>query len=165
MPIDSFSATALAAVGKWLYGHRSQEGNLGAEEVAARRVMVAFVDERGNLLQEAWLAAVPRAGEEVELIILPKLDPASSARMHVANWNGFARLKSALKILILGGDKEMDKLIEASVEGTEAADPKIVQGTVLRVRWTPFVASPEHPEYAVTAVTVVLEQRRTSRST
>jgi hypothetical protein len=136
---------------------KSQEGKLAADGIAAGRVMVAFVDERGDLLQEAWLATVPRAGEEVELIILPKVDPGSLPRTDMVNWSGFARVKSALNILTFGGDKEMDKLIEKSVEGMELPDPKVLKGTVLRVRWTPFVASPEHPEYAVTAATVVLE--------
>ena len=110
-------------------------------EATIGRVMVAFVDERGDLLQEALLTTVPRVGEEVELIIMPKLDPASIPT---------PSLFKAIKMMIWG-DKEFEKKIEKSVEGIEL--PARV-GTVLRVRWTPFVASPER---ALTAATVVLK--------
>jgi hypothetical protein len=164
MTIDPLSATALGAVAKWLCGQtgRSPEGNLSAAyEATAGRVMVAFVNECGDLLQEALLATVPRVGEEVELILLPKVDPASQPGLETSNWSRFERLKSVLKILILGQDKQIDKLIEKSVESTDLPNPKILNGTVLRVRWTPLVASPEH---AVTAATIVLKvQDVTSR--
>jgi hypothetical protein len=110
--------------------------------------MVAFVDERGDLLQEASLTAVPRVGEEVELILMPKVDPASLPR-DLPKLSGF----KALKILLWGGDKEFDKQIDKSLEGVQLPDPKILNGTVLRVKWTPFVPSLEN---TITAATVVL---------
>jgi len=100
------------------------------------------------------LAAVPRGGEEVELTIVPTVDPAALPKFDMSTWSRFQRFKSVLKVLILGGDRELDEAIEESVEGVEIPDGKVVCETVLRVRWTPFVLTPEQ---VVTAATIVLK--------
>jgi hypothetical protein len=91
-------------------------------------------------------------GEEVELIIMPQIDPSSLPEEAVPNLSASEVLKS-----VIGGvDKETEKKFEKAIEGVELPDPKICNGTVQRVRWTPFVASPENA-VAVTAATVVLK--------
>jgi len=121
-------------------------------EATVGRVMVAFVDERGDLLQEALLTTVPRIGEEVELIIIPKVDPASLSRLDLPEMSGFQYLKNLMGFR----DEKLEKDIVKSVAGVELPDPSVRNGTVLRVKWTPFVASPKH---AVTAATVVLKMQ------
>ena len=113
------------------------------------RVMVGFVDEDGNLLQRGLLTTVPRVGEEVELIIIPEVDPASLPELAL-EMTGFQVFKSLMGFR----DKKLERDAEKACE--KLPEPTVRNGTVLRVKWTPFVASAEH---AITAATVVLKMQ------
>jgi len=118
-------------------------------EATVGRVMVEFVDEDGNPLQQGLLTTVPRVGEEVELIILPEVDPASVAELGL-KMTGFQIFKSLMGFR----DKKLEKDVEKATE--KLPEPTVRNGTVLHVKWTPFVASAEH---AITAATVVLKMQ------
>ncbi|HEV3436840.1 MAG TPA: hypothetical protein VG122_05750 [Gemmata sp.] len=159
MPIDPLTSAAFGAVVKWLnvqVGRPGDDNQLNRYKATQGLVMVVFVNEHGDPLQEAWLTAVPRVGEDVELAILPgpAIMPQIDATKLSVNQNTFERLKTAVKLLILGHDPKLDTEIGKQIQGVELPDPKFVGGTVLRVKWAPFVAS---PELAITTATVVIK--------
>jgi hypothetical protein len=159
MPIDPLTSAAFRAVVKWLNVQTGRSGGddpLNRYKATQGLVMVVFVNERGDNLQEAWLTTVPRVGEDIELAIMS--DPANVPQIDTTNLsvnqNAFERLKTAVKVLILGHDPKLDTEIGMLTQGVEVPDPKVVRGTVLRVKWAPFVVS---PELAITAATVVIK--------
>jgi hypothetical protein len=159
MPIDPLTSAAFGAVVKWLNvqaGRPGDDNHLNGYKATQGLVMVVFVNEHGDHLQEAWLTTVPRVGEDVELTIMPDLAsvPQTDVTNLVVKQNAFERLKTAVKILILGHDPKLDTEIGKLIQGVELPDPKVVGGTVLRVKWAPFVAS---PEIAITTATVVIK--------
>jgi hypothetical protein len=129
------------------------------------RVAVSFEDERGQLLQDALLIAVPRVGEEVQLRIFDhKVDQdAIEARLKqtLPKLGFFKRLKLSSKVLfgVLGlheGPSPKDMGLEEKDMGLDDVKEKVLEGTIVRVVWRPVVIS---PEIAVTCATVVVKLR------
>jgi len=85
------------------------------------RILVYFEDETGNVLQMNVLPALPRVGDDIELIGIPEVDVKSLPKL--------GPLKS-IKSMIWGPSEEDFKDVVLS------KNPKVYEGTVVRVKWT-----------------------------